>query len=103
MKRKVRVVVIGAGRMGKRHAANVHSHSATMLAGVFDACPMAAAAVAQTTGCCVYPSLEEALDCADAAVVATPTPTHCDAVLAALGKGLAVLCEKPLSLNPDEV
>lgn len=35
----------------------------------------------------------------EACIVATPTPTHPDVVAAALGAGLHVLCEKPLSLD----
>ena len=38
----------------------------------------------------------------EACVLATPTPLHPQQVRAALEAGLHVLCEKPLSLDPDE-
>jgi predicted dehydrogenase len=48
-----------------------------------------------------YADLGAALDHPglEACIVATPTPTHPDVVEAALGAGLHVLCEKPLSLD----
>jgi myo-inositol 2-dehydrogenase/D-chiro-inositol 1-dehydrogenase len=41
--------------------------------------------------------LEDALDAADAAVVATPADTHAAVVDAAIARGLPILCEKPLT------
>jgi predicted dehydrogenase len=38
----------------------------------------------------------------DAVLVATPDPLHCELVLAALERGLHVLCEKPLCLVPAD-
>ena len=41
-------------------------------------------------------------DDVEAWLIATPTPTHPDLVTAALGAGLHVLCEKPLSMDPNQ-
>ena len=38
----------------------------------------------------------------DALIISTPNDTHCPITLAALEKGLHVLCEKPLALNYAE-
>jgi len=46
------------------------------------------------------PSLDAVLADVDAVLVATPTPTHADAVSAALAANVHVLCEKPLALDP---
>ena len=36
-------------------------------------------------------------------MVCSPTPTHIDLIRAAVGRGLAVLCEKPIDLDIDRV
>jgi myo-inositol 2-dehydrogenase/D-chiro-inositol 1-dehydrogenase len=55
-----------------------------------------AAAVAESTG--ASPATEpEAIDAADAVVVATPAGLHAASVEAAVARGRSVLCEKPLT------
>ncbi len=43
-----------------------------------------------------------ARDDLDLVSVVTPVVTHCEMTLAALDKGKAVLCEKPMAMNADE-
>jgi len=38
----------------------------------------------------------------DAVIVASPNETHFEITMAALDRGLPVLCEKPLGMNVDE-
>jgi myo-inositol 2-dehydrogenase/D-chiro-inositol 1-dehydrogenase len=47
-------------------------------------------------------SVEEALDDADAVVVATPTDVHATLVRAAVERGLPTFCEKPLAFDLGE-
>jgi predicted dehydrogenase len=51
-----------------------------------------------------FATVSDGLDCADAqaAVVALPEMVHKDAILAALGRGLHVLTEKPLAMTMAE-
>jgi myo-inositol 2-dehydrogenase/D-chiro-inositol 1-dehydrogenase len=47
-------------------------------------------------------SVEEALDSADAVVIATPTDVHATLVRAAVERGLPTFCEKPLAFDLGE-
>lgn len=91
------IALIGAGRIGKIHAANVAANPRLRLARVVDPFPEAAAAVAAHYDAQVS-TIEEAL--ADAAiagvVVASSTDTHLPYSLAAAEAGKAIFCEKPL-------
>lgn len=91
------IALIGAGRIGKIHAANLAANPRLRLARVVDPFPDAAAAVAAQYGARVS-TIEEAL--ADPAiagvVVASSTDTHLPYSLAAAEAGKAIFCEKPL-------
>ena len=51
-----------------------------------------------------FTDFEEMLDCVplDGVVVCTPNDLHNPATMAALSRGLHVICEKPLALNADQ-
>lgn len=91
------IALIGAGRIGKIHAANLAANPRLRLARVVDPFPGAAAAVAAQYDAQVS-TIEEAL--ADPAiagvVVASSTDTHLPYSLAAAEAGKAIFCEKPL-------
>lgn len=92
----MRVAVVGTGSMGGRHA--------QLLAGipevdgvlVVDAVPERAEAVARDVGGRAL-THDQALDAADAVVVATPAGLHAMTVKAAISRGISTLCEKPLT------
>lgn len=90
------IALIGAGRIGQIHGANVAAHPGLRLTHVVDPDATAAAALAERHGA-VAASLEAVL--ADKAVagviVACATPSHLSITLAAAQAGKAVLCEKP--------
>ncbi|MDR1186745.1 MAG: inositol 2-dehydrogenase [Bifidobacteriaceae bacterium] len=96
--------LIGAGRIGAIHARNLAARSDARLAWVAD--PSAAAAEALADGlpgsrprACADPY--QAIDdpSVDAVVIASPTPSHVEFILAAISKGKAVFCEKPVDLD----
>lgn len=95
----IRVAVLGAGRIGQIHAANVAANPRATLVAVAD--PMAAAAesLAARLGCEALTSSEELIARADvdAVIVGTPSDTHVTLTLLAARAGKAVLCEKPLA------
>lgn len=92
----MRIGVLGAGSMGGMHAQLLGGLPDVSEVLVVDTDPARAAAAAENAGGRAV-SHSEALDQADALVIATPAGLHADAVEAALGRGLPVLCEKPLT------
>jgi myo-inositol 2-dehydrogenase/D-chiro-inositol 1-dehydrogenase len=95
------IAVIGAGRIGRIHAANVAANGKARLAGVADVDAGAAAALAVACGARPI-SLDEAF-AADAVLIASPTLTHADYITRAAAAGRAIFCEKPIDLAVDRV
>lgn len=75
------------------------------LTAVFDADLIRAQVVAERFGIDgIYNDIEALLSAdIDAVIIATPNFTHADYVMAALERGLHVLCEKPVALNVRDV
>ena len=94
------VAVLGAGHMGADHVRRLDRVvSGARVAAVAD--PDAARAkdaLAGIEGASVHTEVEAALDApgVEAVLIASPGPAHEEALLAALGRGLPVLCEKPM-------
>lgn len=96
----MRIAVVGAGSMGGLHAELLAGIDGVHEVLVVEADPNRADAVAARTGARVA-TFEEAIDDADALIVATPPSLHAAAVEAALEAGRHVLCEKPLTESLD--
>jgi predicted dehydrogenase len=93
---RLRVAVVGAGRMGRRHAENLAASTRGQVTWIVDPAPEArpfaealGARWAADLGAVGEPDV-------DAVVVATPSSMHAAAVEAGLAAGRAVFCEKPL-------
>ncbi|ABS01766.1 Gfo/Idh/MocA family oxidoreductase [Kineococcus radiotolerans] len=101
MSQPVRFALIGTGRIGQVHAANVHASPDAVLQVV---CDTLLAGAERTTAAFGGRATSDPLaairaDDVDAVVVASPTPTHVDLVAACLDAGVPVLCEKPIDLD----
>ncbi len=93
--------VIGAGSIGMRHIEVAQASDCTDLVAVVEQHePTRAYLTAQ--GLPVVASIDELPAETRAAVIATPTPDHCNSALACMTKGIAVLLEKPISATLDE-
>jgi myo-inositol 2-dehydrogenase/D-chiro-inositol 1-dehydrogenase len=94
------VALIGAGRIGRIHAANAAAHAGLSLKYVVDPVGDAAAALASRHGA-TPATLEGAL--ADplvaGVIVASPTDQHLTHCMQATAAGKAIFCEKPVDLS----
>jgi myo-inositol 2-dehydrogenase/D-chiro-inositol 1-dehydrogenase len=97
----VGIAVLGAGRIGKIHAANVAASPFAKLVVVADPFGSAAEQLAGALGADAMIDCEAAIDRDDvqAIVIGTPTHTHISLMLRAVRQGKAVLCEKPIDLD----
>ena len=96
------VAILGCGRIGQVHAGSLAATDGARCAYVSDALPEAAEALAARTGAAVV-SPDEAVERADAVVIATPTRTHLELVRACAAAGTPALCEKPVDLDAARV
>ena len=92
-----RVAVVGAGRMGRLHARVLSEMDAAELTCVVDTQPAAAKAVAKQRSCEALFDAADAVDKADAAIIAVPTVDHVAAARPFVQAGKPVLIEKPLT------
>ena len=98
----LRFGLFGAGRIGRVHAASLATHPRTELVVVHDPIEAAAGDVAAHYGAVPTQDADAILGDPgiDAVVIASPTATHVDLLTAAARAGKAVLCEKPIDLDP---
>ena len=102
---KIRLALIGCGRIGQMHAANIDAHARMELAAVHDQIQELAVATAAKYGSCKDLDVNEIFSSSeiDAILVASPTDTHADYIEQAVAAKKPVLCEKPIDLNIDRV
>lgn len=100
----IRFGVIGAGRIGKVHAATIAANPKARLAYVADAVPAAAEALASQHGAKAV-SVEDILKArdVDAVVIGSPTGFHAEQIQNASNNGKAIMCEKPVSLAVNAI
>ncbi len=96
--------LLGAGRIGKVHAAAIAGTPGAQLVAVADALPDAATSLANAYGARVG-SIDEIIgdDSVDAVFITTPTDVHSDLIEQAAVAGKAIFCEKPIDLSVERV
>lgn len=97
----IRMGLIGTGRIGQVHAANIAASPDATLAWVADPMIEGARAVAAQFGGTATAVADDLVASGevDAVLIASPTPTHVDLIAASVDAGLPVLCEKPIDLD----
>ncbi len=101
---QVRIGVIGAGLIGRKHIEVLRSGSTDYaLAGVADSSP-AAKQEAEKLGYPCFATIEELLDKAklDGAIIAVPNQMHVSAGLACVARKIPIIIEKPVADTVDE-
>ena len=97
----MRVAQLGAGRIGAMHAEILAGLLPASDLVIADVDPGRAAAVAGPLGI-AHAALDEALESADALVIAASSTAHPELIRAGLARGLPVFCEKPLATGLEE-
>lgn len=102
---KVRVGLLGTGRIGQVHAISIAENPNVELTYVADVFIDGAKKLADQYGGKVTADPAEVFVSGevDAVVVAAPTPTHVDLINASIDAGVHVLCEKPIDLDITRV
>jgi predicted dehydrogenase len=95
--KKLKAAVIGVGYLGRFHAQKYASMVDVDLVGVVDIDKARAEHVAHEVETKAYTSFEDIPEVLDAVSIAVPTSFHAEVAVPLLGKGVAVLVEKPIS------
>jgi len=103
MPERVRVALVGAGRIGQRHAATLASAiPRAELAVIADLHGSSAETLAGKVRCDRWtddPVAVLADPAIDAVVIASSTDSHAPLIVAAAGAGKQIFCEKPIALD----
>ncbi|TVL38317.1 oxidoreductase [Brachyspira hyodysenteriae] len=94
---KVNISLIGVGRMGQFHLNVVSQINHINLAGIYDADENHLNEISQKHNIRKFNSVDEAIDNADAVIIASPTMYHFEIAKKAVEKGKHVLVEKPMT------
>ena len=102
---KIRIGLIGTGRIGQVHAASIAESSLFELTYVADVFIAGAQKIAEQFGGKVTDDPEVLLTSGevDAILIAAPTPTHVGLIKRGIELGLHILCEKPIDLDINRV
>ena len=98
--RKVKLAVIGLGKMGLSHYAMVNAHPDVQTVAC-DGSGFMVDVLSRNTDVPVYKDMDKmmAAEAPDAVVIATPSRLHAPMVRTALDSGAHVFCETPFCLN----
>jgi predicted dehydrogenase len=100
-KPKIRVGIVGAGRMGITHYAIINSHPAVEVTAVVDTTPLVSSMLEKYLKVRTYKNYSKMFDREeiDAVLVCTPPGLNYEILLAANRKGLHAFVEKPGTLS----
>ncbi len=97
--KKIRIAVIGVGKLGQHHARIFSKISDADLVGVVDILPERAKKIAALYHTSVYTDYQELFGLVDAVTIATPTPTHHQISKYFISHSIHCLIEKPITDN----
>ena len=94
---RIPVGVVGVGALGRHHARHLAQNPAAELVGVFDRDPGRAKQVAEEVGSIAFTDLDALLTKVKGVSCAVITSAHHEVGLHILGRGVAILMEKPIA------
>ena len=99
-----RLGLVGAGRMGATHLRALAGSADTPVVAVAEPVAALREAAAGAYGLAAYESVDQLLETGsvDGVLIVTPSPTHLAVIETVASAGLAILCEKPCGLDPDD-
>ena len=103
---RVKLLLIGLGRMGRVHANALAKSNSIEVVAVADPSLQSIEHAKKTfLGVATFADFRQAIKHPglEAVLIASPTPVHAEMVDLALSENLHVLCEKPLGMNAAEV
>ncbi len=98
----MKIALLGAGRIGQLHARLLAATPGVSELLVADVDAARAAEVARRVGATAAPTIDGALDRAEAVVIAAATDAHAALIRAGADRRLPVFCEKPIALDLAE-
>jgi len=98
----LKVGVIGTGVMGRHHVRVFSSLSDVDLVGFYDSSGETAESISDEFGVKSYSDIETLLGEVEAAVLATPTESHCELGCRILERDIDLLIEKPIAGTLEE-
>lgn len=102
---KVRIGIIGFGRMGLTHYSIINTHPAVEMTAVADTSTMMLNMIGKyLPGTKMFEDYKDLLNSGlvDAVIVCTPSVMHYDVCKMAAEKGINVFCEKPFTTSPAQ-
>ncbi len=103
-KKRLRVGLVGLGNMGSSHARDLFAMENVNLVGVCDLVKDKADKYAAECNSTAYYSYEDMVSKAnlEAVVIAVPHYDHTPITIDALGRGIHVMCEKPVAVHVND-
>lgn len=102
MSSKIKIGIVGTGRMGSLHLSKFLSLPTVEVVGFFEANAQRAKQISGELSITAFSSLEELVFNVDGLIIASPTQTHFEIAKQALFHGCHVLIEKPFCETLDE-
>src|SRR5690349_22814231 len=101
----MKLALLGAGRIGQVHAANIHINPRAQFHAVVDVNAQAANALAQRYGVKASTDVDAVLTdpSISGVLICTSTDTHVEMILKAARRKLPIFCEKPIDLDLAKV
>ena len=99
---KVRIGIIGVGKLGRLHATLLKEISKAQLIGIYDSDPGRLRAVSGELEIPAFSSFNELLKSVEAVIIAVPTQFHGEIAEKSLNSGKDIFIEKPITATREE-